>query len=70
MDPPRTAIVRVTCAQKCQKAKGNCRGTADFTVAFGGLEDDDWVSKRHKTEIYRDAFTVEKTKRVSRFFSP
>jgi hypothetical protein len=24
---------------------------AGFAVAFGGLEDDAWVSERHKTEI-------------------
>ncbi len=53
MDPPRTAIVHVTCVQKCRRAKANgtSRGMAGFAVAFGGLEDDARVSERHKTEI-------------------
>jgi len=37
-------MVRVTCAQKCRRAKGNGRGAAGFAVACGGLEEDDRVS--------------------------
>jgi hypothetical protein len=62
MDPPHTAIVHVTCVQKCWRSKGNGRDAAGFAEAFSGLEDDDRVSERHKTKIYGDAFAVEKTK--------
>ena len=61
-EPPLTAIVCVTCVQKCWRAKGNGRDAAGCAEAFSGLEDDDRVSERHKTKIYGDAFAVEKTK--------